>query len=265
MGDICADTHGWKLEDSSRALSLRSNSACSDTSELCVELHADIRDVLSLALHDVSVLHTLTDNPVAALARLLDAAVITGILVRKDEDQDLRTSLGGRSGLVPNLSYCRSCVWSRCQVESWRLGLDFAAVCLVDTNKLRDELADNVLVGSTLTALNNTHTPGLERGWVSDKELLALEIPTTRCTRLGYAASKLHFGCLEEATLDDDLVGVDSHAVALEVWVRAPRHHVKAVLNCLPALLRRCDSKLDHLGCLTLIELVDISLVFLEL
>lgn len=105
--DVGTDDHGWDLELAERTSRGRADSTASRTAQLAIELHANVADVLGLALRDVSVLHALRDDAVATFSRALDTAVDAGLLVRQDENQDLRAEVRLVAGSVPSYSKCQ--------------------------------------------------------------------------------------------------------------------------------------------------------------
>jgi len=75
----------------------------------------------------------------------------------------------------------------------------------------------------------------------------------------------LHLGRSENTALYHGAGRVDLEAKVLEDRVVRPVEHLETVLNRLPALARRSDSELDHVGRLPLVTLERVALVLVDL
>ena len=74
-------------------LETHSDNTISVSAEIRIEFHADIRNVLRLALLDVYSLHTLRYHPKAAVTRLLESEIKERIIAVHEEDEHLGTKL----------------------------------------------------------------------------------------------------------------------------------------------------------------------------
>lgn len=119
-------------------------------------------------------------------------------------------------------------------------------MALVDLDKFLDEVLDGGLIGLPATlAAHHSHRPALQRRAVWEEELLALEIPTSRCPRSSNTCAVLDLWRGEEAPLDDGPSLADLKPVLLEGLVGVPGQHAEAMLDCLPSLVGRSHGEFD--------------------
>lgn len=184
VGDVGSNDHGRDclIVLDRNPLKDIADSAAGRAAELGVDLHADVRDVLRLALQDMIALNHLRGNAVAALASLLDFLVDIGQgLLRKDEEDELRLHLELVAGVVPSvLNHVTARLWIAQENGRLRAGND-TAMALVDLDELVAEslscrLVD--LVVAELGMLHNAEAPRLERLLVDSEEALAVDAPT---------------------------------------------------------------------------------------
>jgi hypothetical protein len=105
VGDVSTNDHG--RSGSGLGVELRNESAlrnAGSTTQLGVDLHADIGDVLRRGRHDVLGLENLGRNAKADIARLLDAAVDIDVAVVDNEEKETRHGVVTVASLVPGLS-----------------------------------------------------------------------------------------------------------------------------------------------------------------
>ena len=210
-------------------------------------------------------LHALRHDAVAALGRALDATVDDGVLVGKDEDEDLGTRVGLVAGHVPGSGNDGTSVVARSEVHGGALVLHPATVGLINLDELLDKVVDARLVRLAATlAGDDGDAPALQRRSVGKQKLLALQVPAAGSARVGNTSAVLNLGRSEDTGVDNGLVGGDLQAVLLEVGVRVPGKHPQTVLDSLPALSGRSDGELDHVRGLPLVALEWVALVLLD-
>jgi hypothetical protein len=154
------------------------------TTQLGVDLHAHVGDVLGRGRHDVLSLENLRRYTEANVARLLDAAVDINVAVVDNEEQETRHRVVPIASLIPGLGDCRMLaefvdVRSRMQLTKFttvskiarthpgllavlRMSSEDTTVALVDLHKLLDEGLDSHLRRRVLV-LNYADAPGLDR------------------------------------------------------------------------------------------------------
>ena len=91
-------------------------------SQLGIEFHANIGMVLSIILVDVGCLHALRYHSKSAVCGLLDSHVGVRVLIWKDKDKHLRTSLKGIASSQEELLDARTDVALILHHEGGRIG-----------------------------------------------------------------------------------------------------------------------------------------------
>ena len=107
VGNIGTDDHSWSGSELWVELGNEGalRDACS-TTQLGVDLHADVGDVLGRCRHNVLCLENLGRNAEANVAGLLDAAVDVDVAVVHDEEEEAGHLVVTVASLVPGLGDC---------------------------------------------------------------------------------------------------------------------------------------------------------------
>ena len=160
--------HSWLTEEWLCRSNLRSR-----TAELGIDLHANIRAILRLGLHDMSNIETwsqlvfemkhrrwkltLRDQGKATLIILLDALIHEGVATRENVEEDLWQSLGlvasSETGIVHR---GRDVLTSLLSVDDGIALLDLTTMSHINLDEGVGEVSDNGLLSS---ALNDEETP----------------------------------------------------------------------------------------------------------
>lgn len=148
---------------------------------------------------------------------------------------------------------------------------NLTAVSLVRLDERLDESLD-VVNGRNASTLNDADTPGLDRIIIVDVG----ELSTIKAPAASDAVLLQHL-CVASSGVEVDLRGrkdarlglgrglADDETVVLEVRILMPLEHADAMLDCLPASRRECDSELDHCRRLDVAQLGIVSLVLVDL
>lgn len=92
---------------------LTQSTSCNTSSptQLSVDLHTDVGDVLRRCGHDVPSLKNLRGHAETDVAGFFDAAIHINVAVIHNKDQEARSVVIAITGRIPGLLDCRLLIW----------------------------------------------------------------------------------------------------------------------------------------------------------